>query len=186
MEIRIPRLSPPKRNTAEITASSATFPRSGTSKRNTAMTTVIAISRYPIRKYGMSLPRTSSGGFTGVAMSCSMVPRSHSRATVSDVRRAAITTMITAMRPGMMKFLDLSSGLYQTLTRGSMAGAALPPFNCREYRSVSAVRYPRAMVAVLESLPSTMICSCAARPARRSREKSAGMDSATRALPLSR
>ena len=55
-------------------------------------------------------------------MSCSMVPRSHSRAMQSDVRSAAITIMITAMRPGTMKFRDLSSGLYQTRERVSMSG----------------------------------------------------------------
>ena len=39
---------------------------------------------------------------TGVEMSCSIVPVSHSRATVSEVSRAAMTIMITAISPGMM------------------------------------------------------------------------------------
>jgi len=53
-------------------------------------------------KYGVSLPRISSGPRTGVAMSCSMVPVSHSRATVSEVSRAAMSMTMTAMRPGTM------------------------------------------------------------------------------------
>ena len=59
-------------------------------------------------------------------MSCSIVPRSHSLATVRDVSSAAITIMITAIRPGMMKFLLSSSGLYQTRTRASTAGSRDP------------------------------------------------------------
>ena len=39
---------------------------------------------------------------TGVEMSCSIVPRSHSRAKVSEVSMAAMTIMITAIRPGTM------------------------------------------------------------------------------------
>lgn len=39
---------------------------------------------------------------SGVAISCSMVPDSHSRAMVSEVRRAAMTIMMTGIRPGKM------------------------------------------------------------------------------------
>ncbi len=64
----------------------------------------------------MSFPIRSSETVTGVEMSCSIVPRSHSRAIVSEVRRPAMTIMMTAINPGMMKFLLSSSGLNQTRT----------------------------------------------------------------------
>ena len=37
---------------------------------------------------------------TGEAISASIVPRSHSRATTSAVSKAPISVMITAIRPG--------------------------------------------------------------------------------------
>jgi hypothetical protein len=77
----------------------------------------------------------------GVAMSCSMVPRSHSRATVRELSSPPITVMITATSPGTMKFLLSSSGLYQTRRRPSTAGGRLGPpvtstATCSEYRLV--------------------------------------------------
>jgi len=102
IDISIPRLSPPKRNRDESPASRNRLPFIGTSNKKTARSTDTSISIKPIRKYGMSFPRMNSGVFTGVDMSCSMVPLSHSRATVREVRSAAITDMITAIRPGMM------------------------------------------------------------------------------------
>ena len=43
-----------------------------------------------------------------------MVPRSHSRAMVSDVSIAAMIIMITATRPGTIMLRLSSSSLYQT------------------------------------------------------------------------
>jgi len=54
-----------------------------------------------------------------------MVPLSHSRETVSEVRSAVITVMITAIRPGMMNQRLFSSGLYQTRRRLSTASSIL-------------------------------------------------------------
>ena len=54
-----------------------------------------------------------------------MVPISHSRAIVSEVSCAAMIIMMTAIRPGTMKFLDSSELLYQTRMRASMGPARL-------------------------------------------------------------
>ena len=51
-------------------------------------------------KYGTSFPIMSSRGVTGVETSCSMVPRSHSLAIVSEVRKEPMTAMMMAMTPG--------------------------------------------------------------------------------------
>src|SRR3989304_3205922 len=51
---------------------------------------------------------------TGVAASCSMVPRSHSRAIVSEDSIAATTIITTAISPGTIMLLLFSSSLYQT------------------------------------------------------------------------
>ena len=50
---------------------------------------------------------------TGVEISCSMVPRSHSRAMVSEVRNAPMTDMTNASTPGMMNALLSRFSLYQ-------------------------------------------------------------------------
>ncbi len=50
---------------------------------------------------------------TGVEINCSIVPRSHSRAMVSEVRNAPMTDMTSASTPGMMKALLSRSSLYQ-------------------------------------------------------------------------
>ncbi len=62
----------------------------------------------------------------GVEMSCSMDPRSHSRAIVPEVRMAARMAMMMAIRPGTMKFFDSRSGLNQMRMRGSMGGEIFP------------------------------------------------------------
>ena len=92
------------------------------------MATDMTVSAKPMTKYGMSFPDTISIGLTGVDMSCSMVPLSHSLATASEMSREMMTDMMMAMSPGMRKFLDFSSGLYQTLLLISMRGLirALP------------------------------------------------------------
>ena len=51
---------------------------------------------------GHELAQDQFRRLTGVEISCSIVPRSHSRATVSEVSIAAMTIMITAIRPGTM------------------------------------------------------------------------------------
>ena len=51
----------------------------------------------------------------GVEMSCSSVPVSFSLETLRAVIWVQIAIMMTPVRPGMMKFLLLSSGLNQTL-----------------------------------------------------------------------
>ena len=61
----------------------------------------------------------NSGPFTGVEISCSIVPRSHSRATVNEVISAAMTIINTPIRPGMMKFRDSMSSLNHTRGRTS-------------------------------------------------------------------
>ena len=60
-------------------------------------------------------------------MSCSIVPRSHSRATVNEVSIAAMTIMITAIRPGTMKFFDSRSALNQTRGRTSSGDSTARP-----------------------------------------------------------
>ena len=55
----------------------------------------------------------------GVEMSCSRVPVSLSLDTLSAVMRVQIAIMMTAVSPGMIKFLLFSSGLNQTLIRAS-------------------------------------------------------------------
>ncbi len=102
MLIAMPNESAPARKIAAIAKSNATLPRRGTWNKNSPMTTASSTSSMPNPKYGNSLPRTISLPFTGVEMSCSIVPVSHSRATVRDVSSAAITDITTAISPGMM------------------------------------------------------------------------------------
>ena len=63
---------------------------------------------------------------TGVEISCSMEPRSHSRAMVSEVRKAPMTDITSASTPGTMKALLSRSSLYQvrvsTLTAAGWIG----------------------------------------------------------------
>jgi hypothetical protein len=50
---------------------------------------------------------------TGVEINCSIDPRSHSRAMVSEVRNAPITDITSASTPGTMNALLSRSSLYQ-------------------------------------------------------------------------
>jgi len=129
---------------------------------------------------------TSSAGFTGVDMSCSMVPLSHSLAMVREVRTETMTDIMRAISPGMTKFLDFSSGLYQTLLRRSMTGGmgleACLRLNC----PAMPVMYPRAIVAVLELLPSRRTYTEERLSVLIFFEKSKGMTRATLALSESR
>ena len=54
----------------------------------------------PITKYGTIFASTISTGRTGVTNSASSVPRSHSRAITSAVRKAPTSVMISTIRPG--------------------------------------------------------------------------------------
>jgi hypothetical protein len=90
----------------------------------------------------------SSAGFTGVEMSCSIVPRSHSRAMVSEVSSAAIRPMITAMMPGTMKLRLSRSALNHTRVRRSRAGAGATPVIRRTCSSASCWLKPVAIAAV--------------------------------------
>ncbi len=68
---------------------SARLPRKGTSKIKTPTSTRWR-SRTPTTKSPASCPAPVSAGRSGVERSCSIVPISHSRATVSEARVAAI------------------------------------------------------------------------------------------------
>jgi hypothetical protein len=126
MLITIPIDRAPVRKIAAIPKRRATLPRSGTWKRNSPIPTARRTSSIPRTKYGRSLPNTSSRARMGVAMSCSIVPVSHSLATVREVRRAAITIMMTAIRPGTMEFFDSMSALNQTRERTSRGSRRVP------------------------------------------------------------
>ncbi len=70
-------------------------------------------------------------------MSCSMLPVSHSRATVSEVSSAAMSIMITAMRPGTMKIRDSMSVLNQARNRRSRGRAGGRPERRRAFSTRS-------------------------------------------------
>ena len=70
------------------------------------------------------MPIITSSAVTGVEMSCSIVPRSHSRETVSEVSCAPTRPRITATTPGMMKLRLSRPSLNQT--RGSRSTIADP------------------------------------------------------------
>ena len=73
-----------------------------------------------------------SSAVTGVEISCSMVPRSHSRAMVSDVRKAPMTDITSASTPGTMKALLSRSSLNQVRTSTeSGTGCGGSPRRCR-------------------------------------------------------
>ena len=74
----------------------------------------------------------------GVERSCSIVPCSHSLETVSEVRRALITPIMIAIRPGMMNQRLFSSGLYHTRNlRSIWPESPFTPFES-EYREAIA------------------------------------------------
>src|ERR1700751_3569373 len=88
-------------------------PRKGTWNQYSAISAQTITSNMPMAKYGTNLPNMISSGLAGVDISCSIVPRSHSRAMVSDVRKAPMTDMTSARTPGMMNALLSRSSLYQ-------------------------------------------------------------------------
>src|SRR5688572_32981067 len=65
-------------------------------------------------KYGNVLPTMYAPVPSGAIRTCSMVPRSFSRTTDSDVETTAEIMPMYAMRPGMRNTALLSCGLYQT------------------------------------------------------------------------
>ena len=118
----------PMRKSIAMTIRKNGFPRNGTAKTIPPTTATIPMSMNPMPRYGSSLPRITSSRWTGVAASCSMVPRSHSRAMVSEVRSAERIIMIVAMRPGTIILLLLRSSLYHTreaTTIGTGSGCPL-------------------------------------------------------------
>ena len=89
------------------------------------------MSNKPMMKYGMILPIMTSIGLTGVEINCSIVPRSHSRAMVIEVSSARTVAMIIAIRPGIRKFFERKSVLYQTRGRASINGVSrIPASRC--------------------------------------------------------
>lgn len=61
----------------------------------------------------MSLHSSSSVRVISVESRASMVPRSHSRATTSEVRIAPMTVMMMVTAPGIMKCWLIAAGLNQ-------------------------------------------------------------------------
>src|SRR5215469_1123886 len=100
-------------NIAELNNRVRKDPRNGTWNQYSAINAQTITSIMPMAKYGTSLPNMISRGLTGVEISCSIVPRSHSRAMVSEVRKAPITDMTRASTPGTMNALLSRSSLYQ-------------------------------------------------------------------------
>ena len=106
----------------ESAASSSGLPRNGTWKSEHARAAVTSTSIEADGEVGQQLAeRRPRARETGVAASCSIVPRSHSRAMVSEVSMAAMIIMITATRPGTIMLRLVSSSLYQTATRAVTA-----------------------------------------------------------------
>ena len=62
-------------------------------------------SKNPITKYGRNLPTISSGVFIGVDINCSIVPRSHSLATVVEVSKADMIIVGDAISKAKLKNL---------------------------------------------------------------------------------
>ena len=67
---------------------------------------------------------------TGVAITASMVPRSHSRAMTRDVSRVPTSVMTMAMEPGTRKKRLVSSGLNQKRC-STVIGGAFPMLSDR-------------------------------------------------------
>jgi len=94
---------------------------------------------------------------------------------VREVSSAAITIMMTAISPGTMKFFDSSSSLNQTRERTSSGPAAA---GMKDRATPSA--YPRAIVAVFASEPSSRNWTGAGGDAFRRAAKSYGITTAAR------
>ena len=116
------------------------LPRSGVPKRSIPAATVTITSNSPIARYGRSLPSTISSRDTGVAASCSIVPRSHSRAMVRAVSSAAMMDMMIAISPGTIIVRLSRSGLYQTRDSARTGGGRRRPSSRTraEYRATIA------------------------------------------------
>ncbi len=77
------------------------------------------------------MPAITSVPVTGVEMSCSIVPRSHSRAIVSEVRKVPITAITSATTPGTIKLRLSRSSLNQVRASTFSTGAPSPgPLRC--------------------------------------------------------
>jgi len=122
--IAMPRPRPPIRKSREAARSRRGLPRNGTWNAVSPSATVMKTSNSPMPRYGTSLPRTTSTASTGVAASCSMLPRSHSRAIVNEVSIAEMIIITTATSPGTMVTRLSRSSSYQTRTRADPMGEA--------------------------------------------------------------
>src|SRR5438094_8455706 len=100
-------------NSAELTSRVTNEPRNGTWNQYRASAAHTMTSNIPMMKYGTSFPSMISSGVTGVDTSCSIEPRSHSRAMVREVKNAPMTDMTRASTPGMMNALLSRFSLYQ-------------------------------------------------------------------------
>ncbi len=99
---------------------------------------------------------------TGVAKSCSMLPRSHSRATVSAARSEETIDKIRAMTPGTIPYADRIAGLNRVLIGDEFALAFGAVMACTMPSAL-----PIAIVAVELSAASTRSCAPAGSPRRR-------------------
>ncbi len=76
-----------------------------------------------------------------MTINCSMVPRSRSRTTAVAVSNAVMKDRIMPITPGILKYAEIRSGLYQTWVRTSTGG--VNPAGC----ALRAVCSPRIFVA---------------------------------------
>ncbi len=122
-----------------------------------------------------------------MATSCSIVPRSHSLAIVSEVSIAAMIDIITAIRPGTIMLRLSSVSLYQMRVSACTAkGRSRIGRTSAVKRDMIASAYPIAMVAVFASLPSRSSWTGVPRLAARSAAKSRGMTRTALASPAMR
>ena len=117
---------------------SASDPRIGTSNRKCAASRHMARSMAPTTSHGASLASTISSGRTGVTNSDSSVPRSHSRAISSEVRKAPIIVSTITSSPGTRNHVLSPASLNQvrdTTDALPTAAAAALPVSSRAARS---------------------------------------------------
>ncbi len=124
---------------------------------------------------GIVLPTMNSPGVSGVTLSCSSVPTSRSRTTVSAVSTRLMSIRISPITAGTLYTRLARSGLYQARVRSSRA-PAVPSARIRSMAKSWTIRsaLPRAMVPVLELDPSMISWTFAPRPAARSRANPRG------------
>ena len=106
-----PSESEARMNTRAAVYTSNRWPRIGTANiRRPSSSTTLTCTR-PMATKGSTLPRVSSQGDTGVAMSISMLPRSRSRTRAMAVNSTMVMVRITPIRPGTVLTGARRSGL---------------------------------------------------------------------------